>query len=71
MSSAPVKSEEPKLSNAFLADIEALDAEMPVVELIGVVAKAPCDLPVIDKDQRYLGVVTKASLLETLDRDAF
>lgn len=61
--------ERPQLSNAYLPDIQPLDADTPLNELIGQVASSPCGLPVVDKDGRYGGVVTKAVLLETLDRE--
>ena len=64
-----LKTDEPTLSNAHLSEIPTLEAETPLNELIGSVANSPCGLPVIDKDRRYLGVVTKACLLETLDRE--
>jgi glycine betaine/proline transport system ATP-binding protein len=61
--------DKPRLSAAYLAEVEPLDAKTPVTDLIGTVANSPCGLPVIDEDRRYLGVVTKAGLLETLDRE--
>ena len=59
----------PTLAAAYLDEVQPLPADMPVNELIGIVAGSPCGLPVVDADQRYLGVVTKAGLLETLDRE--
>jgi glycine betaine/proline transport system ATP-binding protein len=59
----------PTLSAAYLDDVQPLPADMPVNELIGLVAGSPCGLPVIDADRHYLGVVSKAGLLETLDRE--
>jgi len=61
--------DKPSLSAAYLTEVEPLDAETPVADLIGAVANSPCGLPVIGKDRLYLGVVTKAGLLETLDRE--
>jgi glycine betaine/proline transport system ATP-binding protein len=61
--------EKPSLSAAYLNDVEPLDAQTPVTDLIGRVAGSPCGLPVVDAERRYLGVVTKAGLLETLDRE--
>lgn len=56
------------LSDAFIAGVEALPAAMPLSEIIGIVAQAPCGLPVVGPGGRYQGVVTKTNLLETLDR---
>jgi glycine betaine/proline transport system ATP-binding protein len=66
---AQLKSDDPRLSNAYLSDIPTLDRETPLNELIGDVAASPCGLPVIDPDRHYVGVVSKASLLQTLDRE--
>ncbi|MEJ2308511.1 MAG: glycine betaine/L-proline ABC transporter ATP-binding protein ProV [Gammaproteobacteria bacterium] len=63
-----LKQESPRLSAAYL-DIPPLNPETPVSELIGAVAATPCGLPVVDNEGHYLGVVTKARLLETLDRE--
>jgi glycine betaine/proline transport system ATP-binding protein len=61
--------EKPRLADAYLENVEPLDAETPLSELIGTVASSPCGMPVVAKDGRYVGVVTKAGLLETLDRE--
>jgi glycine betaine/proline transport system ATP-binding protein len=68
--SAQLKSAEPVLSAAYLDDIPVLAGDTPLNELIGCVAGSPCGLPVVDEERRYLGVLTKAGLLETLDREA-
>jgi len=60
----------PRLSDALLADIPALPADTTVSDLLGTVASTPCGVPVVDVRNRYQGVITKASLLETLDREA-
>lgn len=57
------------LADAFIDGVETLPADLPVSSLIGIVASAPCGLPVVDKHGRYLGVITKTALLETLDRE--
>jgi glycine betaine/proline transport system ATP-binding protein len=67
---AQLKTDDPTLSGAYLADIPTLDAETPLNEVIGIVAASPCGVPVVDADKRYLGVITKAGLLETLDRES-
>ena len=60
---------DPKLQHAFLDDIPALPADTPVSDLLGTVAATTCGVPVVDEQNRYKGVITKACLLETLDRD--
>jgi glycine betaine/proline transport system ATP-binding protein len=57
------------LSSAFMKNIDTLDGESALSELIGSVANAPCGLPVVGEDNKYLGVITKTSLLETLDQE--
>jgi glycine betaine/proline transport system ATP-binding protein len=61
---------EPRLSHAFLADVPALSADTAVSDLLGTVAGSPCGVPVIDEQNQYVGVITKACLLETLDRES-
>ncbi|MDX1456957.1 MAG: glycine betaine/L-proline ABC transporter ATP-binding protein ProV [Marinobacter sp.] len=57
------------LSDAYLRDVHPIRNETSLHDIIGPVAAAPCGLPVIDDDNRYLGVVSKASLLQALDRE--
>ncbi|NEX15220.1 MAG: proline/glycine betaine ABC transporter ATP-binding protein ProV [Halochromatium sp.] len=57
------------LSQAFLDGVPTLPTDTPVSDLLGTVAESPCGVPVVDRDQCYQGVITKASLLETLDRE--
>ncbi len=59
---------ETKISAAYMADVEPIPADTSVSELIGIVARTPCGVPVICEKGRYLGVISKAALLETLDR---
>jgi glycine betaine/proline transport system ATP-binding protein len=44
-----------------------LKADQALSEIIGSVASAPYALPVVDDDNKYLGVISKTVLLETLD----
>jgi len=38
--------------------------------VIGQVAASPCPVPVVDKDNKYQGVISQSLLLETLDRES-
>jgi len=58
-----------KLTNAVVRDIQAVPADKPLNELLGEVAEAPYGVPVVDDKGRYQGVVTRAALLRTLDRE--
>ena len=60
--------EEKSLNEAFL-EIDYLPSDMPIRETLGPVAQAPCPLPVIDSEQKYCGVISRTTLLETLDRE--
>jgi len=61
---------EPHLTNAFLPDIAPLTADQRIGDVIGIVGEAPCGLPVVDANGRYLGVVSRAVLLGALNREA-
>jgi glycine betaine/proline transport system ATP-binding protein len=65
-----MKQQKQALADAFIDGVETLPADMTVSSLIGIVAGAPCGLPVVDERGRYLGVITKTALLETLDRES-
>ncbi|MFD1626287.1 glycine betaine/L-proline ABC transporter ATP-binding protein ProV [Azospirillum griseum] len=47
---------------------EPVAADAPLHSLLRRVATAPCPVPVVDGGGRFLGVLTRAALLETLDR---
>jgi glycine betaine/proline transport system ATP-binding protein len=64
-----VLSENRGLDDALLDSPQPLHCDTPISELIGTVAQAPCSVPVIDDNKIYLGVISKAVLLETLDRE--
>jgi glycine betaine/proline transport system ATP-binding protein len=66
---AQLETDNPNLINAYLEDIPTVGAETPVNELLGMVASTPCGLPVVADDGVYLGVISRASLLQTLDRE--
>ncbi len=67
--SEQLKAEQPKLSDAYLPDISSLPSDTPLTEVIGSVAESPCGLPVVDENGHYRGVISKAVLLQTLDRE--
>lgn len=57
------------LRHAFLPDAAPLKAGLPVAELFGPMAKAPCPLPVVDEDGKFLGVISRTTMMRFLDRD--
>ncbi|UKV16359.1 glycine betaine/L-proline ABC transporter ATP-binding protein ProV [Thalassospiraceae bacterium SW-3-3] len=64
-----IKSGADKLSAAFLPDIDAIAHDTQLSDLIGTVAHTPCGVPVINENGKYLGVINRANLLATLDRE--
>lgn len=54
--------------SAFLAEIEPIFADEPLSNVLGRVAGSPWPVPVIDERKRYIGSISKSTLLETLDR---
>jgi len=57
------------LQNAFLPDAPPLDEATPVADLFGAMAVAPCPLPVVDEAGKYVGVISRTTLMKFLDRD--
>ena len=57
------------LQHAFVPGIEPITADAPVANLFVQVAQAPCALPVVDEGGRFLGAISKTTLLKFLDRD--
>lgn len=61
-------SKQSQLENAFL-DLDSITDTTQINEVIGQVAASPCPVPVVDKDNKYQGVISQSLLLETLDRE--
>jgi glycine betaine/proline transport system ATP-binding protein len=59
---------ETRYAEAFLKDIETASKDMPLTDVLSMVAAARWPVPVVDDDGRYLGVISRKALLETLDR---
>ncbi|MBF6631062.1 MAG: glycine betaine/L-proline ABC transporter ATP-binding protein ProV [Comamonas sp.] len=57
------------LKHAFIDGVVPLDANTPVAELYGPMATAPCPLPVLGEDRKFLGIVSRTTMLRFLDRD--
>lgn len=53
---------------AFLPDIVPIEAESPLAQVVGRVAESRWPVPVVDGNGRYVGSISKSSLLMTLDR---
>ncbi|MBF7981889.1 MULTISPECIES: glycine betaine/L-proline ABC transporter ATP-binding protein ProV [Rahnella] len=57
------------LESALLESPAPVQADMPLSELISHVAAAPCAVPVINEDNNYIGIISKAMLLQALDKE--
>lgn len=57
------------LESALLESPAPVLADMPLSELISHVAAAPCAVPVVNEDNNYIGIISKAMLLQALDKE--
>ncbi|MXP64156.1 glycine betaine/L-proline ABC transporter ATP-binding protein ProV [Roseomonas sp. M0104] len=53
---------------AILAEVEPIAADETLSDVMGKVAESPHPVPVVDADRRYVGAISKSTLLRTLDR---
>lgn len=53
---------------AFIADLQPIQAEECLSDVLGRVAESRWPVPVVDENNRYVGAISKTALLETLDR---
>lgn len=56
------------LEYALLTEPAPVPANMPLNELISLVAQAPCAVPVVGEENNYIGTISKAVLLQALDK---
>ncbi|AFL67345.1 glycine betaine/L-proline ABC transporter ATP-binding protein ProV [Sulfurospirillum barnesii] len=52
---------------AFLKETPVIEADACLNDIVGIVANTPYSVPVVDENQKYLGAISKASLLKALD----
>ncbi len=57
------------LESALLELPAPVPADMPLSELISQVAAAPCAVPVVCEENNYIGIISKAMLLQALDKE--
>ncbi|WP_413726716.1 glycine betaine/L-proline ABC transporter ATP-binding protein ProV [Sodalis sp. RH16] len=57
------------LEQALLDSPIPVPADTPLNEMISTVAQAPCAVPVVGEENRYIGVISKGMLLQALDRE--
>ncbi|MFN4088387.1 MAG: glycine betaine/L-proline ABC transporter ATP-binding protein ProV [Alphaproteobacteria bacterium] len=63
-----MRGNEPLYANTFVEGCTPIPAGTPVADLIGPVAESRFPVPVIDGDGRYVGAISKTTLLKLLDR---
>ena len=63
------KESDRSLRDAVLPEIEAVPWDTSLGSVLGLAAKSPCAIPVVDRDHHYLGSISKSLLLETMDRE--
>lgn len=56
------------LQSVCIADVRAAETDLPLGDVLNRVAHSDVPLPVVDNDGAYLGSVSQAHLLQTLDR---
>lgn len=61
------KSKRESIDVAFLKEIPIIDGATYLNDIVGIVASTPCSVPVVDKNQKYIGAISKATLLKALD----
>lgn len=52
---------------AFLKEIPTIDGTACLNDIVGIVASTRYSVPVVDKNQKYIGAISKATLLKALD----
>ena len=57
------------LEQALLPTPTAMPADTSLGDLLSSVAQAPCAVPIVNEQGNYLGVISKGTLLQALDRD--
>jgi glycine betaine/proline transport system ATP-binding protein len=61
-----LEAQPPQLASAFLPHISAVRDNLVLRDLVGRLIRNPVPLPVVDEQQRYLGVVTQTILLKKM-----
>jgi glycine betaine/proline transport system ATP-binding protein len=56
-----------KVEDSYLKGVTTIDADTPLNDIIGLMAEAPCPLPVINENKQIIGLMTRTKLLKALD----
>lgn len=60
--------EEGNIEHAFVEGVPVIDSTTPLTELLEPVAESRYPVPVVDENKRYIGTISRATLLHTLNR---
>lgn len=58
------------IQTAILPEIKAVNAATHIRDIIGLVAKSPCPLPVVSDKGRHIGCISHVMMLETLSKES-
>ncbi|WP_019557545.1 glycine betaine/L-proline ABC transporter ATP-binding protein ProV [Thiomicrorhabdus arctica] len=56
-----------KVEDSYLTGVTTIDADTPLNEVIGLMAEAPCPLPITNEKNEIIGILTRTKLLKALD----
>lgn len=62
------KDEDGHIEQAYVADVEPAPAQASLADVMSMTAESPWPVPVVDDGGYYVGTLSKASLLQTLNR---
>ena len=68
LTSAVRRGSEPRWEDAFLRDVHPAPHDTQLSDVLTMVTESEYPVPVIDDDGRYLGIIDKKILLQTLDK---
>jgi glycine betaine/proline transport system ATP-binding protein len=57
------------LKQAFLPDVETVSTDTHLQEVLPIITKLGCPVPVVDEDGKYRGAISKNRFLKTLRRE--
>jgi len=56
-----------KVEDAYIPGVATIAGETPLNDIIGMMAEAPCPLPVVNDSGQIIGIMTRSKLLKAID----
>ena len=56
-----------QVEDAYIPGVTTIPAETPLSDIIGMMAEAPCPLPVVNDAGQIIGIMTRSKLLKAID----